>query len=169
MNHLTLCSSSNHLWYPLLVLNCKVHVSFITFIHEDEYWLSLGMLMHVKCIHELCTISLIFQSYLHHIRVISLLFNDFRKFGINPAQAENPISFLLCFRDINDVIKIWKNIGVIILEGGRRRSEGMKQTEAGGPKEGGPRGQVLWPRGAHSFWPRRSAVVDLFSTDILLT
>ena len=34
-------------------------------------------LMHVKCIHELCTISLIFQSYLHHIRVIPLLFNDF--------------------------------------------------------------------------------------------
>ena len=28
-------------------------------------------LMHVKCIHELCTIILIFQSYLHHIRVIS--------------------------------------------------------------------------------------------------
>ena len=31
MNHLTLCSSSNHLWYPLLVLYCKAHVSFITF------------------------------------------------------------------------------------------------------------------------------------------
>ena len=79
MNHLTLCSSSNHLWYLLLVLYCKAHVSFITFILKDEYWLSLGMLMHVKCIHELCTISLIFQSYLHHIRVIPLLFNDFRK------------------------------------------------------------------------------------------
>ena len=79
MNHLTLCSSSNHLWYPLLVLYWKAHVSFITFILEDEYWLSLGILMHVKCIHELCTISLIFQSYLHHIRVIPLLFNDFRK------------------------------------------------------------------------------------------
>ena len=62
-------------------------------------------------------------------------------YGINPAQAENPISFLLCFRDLNDVIKIWKNTGVIILEGGRRRSEGIKQTEAGGPKGGGPRGQ----------------------------
>ena len=79
MNHLTLCSNSNHLWYSLLVLKCKVHISFITFILEDEYRLSLGMLMHVKCIHELCTISLIFQSYLHHIRVVPLLFNDFRK------------------------------------------------------------------------------------------
>jgi hypothetical protein len=34
-------------------------------------------LMHVKCIHELCIILLIFQSYLHHIRVISLFYNDF--------------------------------------------------------------------------------------------
>ena len=60
MNHLTLCSNSNHLWYPLIVLKSKVHVSFITFILEDEYRLSLGMLMHVKCIHELCIILLIF-------------------------------------------------------------------------------------------------------------
>ena len=36
------------------LLKCKVHVSFITFILEDEYRLSLGMLMHGKCIHELC-------------------------------------------------------------------------------------------------------------------
>ena len=27
--------------------------------------------MHIKCIHELCIIILIFKSYLHHIRVIS--------------------------------------------------------------------------------------------------
>ena len=90
-------------------------------------------------------------------------------YGINPAQAENPISFLLCFRDPNDVQIIWKNTGIIILEGGRRRSEGSKQTEAGGPKEGGPRGQVLWPRGAHSFVPRGSAAVDPFSTAFILT
>ena len=99
VNHLTLCSNSNHLWYPLIVLKCKVHVSFITFILEDEHGLSLGMLMHVKCIHELCIILLIFQSYLHHIRVISLFYNDFGNiwyvsyfYGINTAQAENPIS-----------------------------------------------------------------------------
>ena len=77
MNHLTLCSNINHLWYPLTVLKCKVHVSFITFILEDEHGLSLGMLMHVKCIHELCIILFIFQSYLHHIRVISMFYNDF--------------------------------------------------------------------------------------------
>ena len=35
------------------------------------------MMMHVKCIYELCTITLIFHSYLHHIRDILLLFNDF--------------------------------------------------------------------------------------------
>ena len=77
MNHLTLCSSSNHLLYPCF-LYCKVHVSFITFILEDEHELSLGMLMHLKCIHELCTIKVIFQSYLHHIKRILLLFNDFQ-------------------------------------------------------------------------------------------
>ena len=53
-----------------------------------------SVVMHVKCIHELCTISLIFQSYLHHIRVISLLYNDFWEYlfisyfyRINPAQV----------------------------------------------------------------------------------
>ena len=84
MNHLTLCTNSNHLWYPLIVLYCKVHVSFITFILEDEYRLSLGMLMHVKCIHELCIILLIFQSYLHHIRIISLIYIDFGNISLFP-------------------------------------------------------------------------------------
>ena len=55
-------------------------------------------------------------------------------YGINSAQAENPISFLLCFRDLNDVIMTYKIKGVNILEGGRPRSEGSKQTEAGGQK-----------------------------------
>ena len=89
----------------MLLLYCKVHVSFITSILEDEHELSLGMLMHVKCIHELCIIILIFQSYLHHIRVISLFYNDFgdnsqfpHLFGINPALAENPIFYILMFQ-----------------------------------------------------------------------
>ena len=90
-------------------------------------------------------------------------------YGINPTQAENPISFLLCFRDPNVVIKFWKNTEVVILEGRRRRSEGIKQTEPARRKGGGPRGQVLWPRGAHSFGPRGSVAVDLSSTDSVLT
>ena len=75
--------------------------SFITFILEDEYRLSLGMLMHVKCIHELCIVLLIFHPYLHHIRVISMFYNDFGNishfpylFGINPALSENPFSII---------------------------------------------------------------------------
>ena len=90
-------------------------------------------------------------------------------YEINPAQAENPISFLLCFRDPNDVKKLWKNTGVSILEGGRPRSEGSKQTESRRQKGGGPRGQVQWPRGAHSFGPRGSVAVDLSSTAFVLT
>jgi hypothetical protein len=36
-----------------------------------------GGLMHLKCIHELCIALLIFQSCLHHIRVVSLFYIDF--------------------------------------------------------------------------------------------
>ena len=60
-----------------------------------------GHLMHLKCIHELCIELLIFQSYLHHIRVISLFSIDFTNIsqfsyfsGINPALAENPIFYI---------------------------------------------------------------------------
>ena len=84
-------------------------------------------------------------------------------------SQETLFFFLLCFSDPNVVRKIWKNTEVIILEGSRRRSEGIKQTEPGRPKRGGPRGQVLWPRGAHSFGPRGSVAVDLSSTDSVLT
>ena len=115
MNYLTLCSNNDHLWYPLIVLKCKVLVGFITFILEDKYRLSLGMSMHIKCIHALCIIILIFKSYLHHIRVISLFYIDFgdnsqfpHLFGINPALAENPIFYIFEFqgpkRRPNDLI-----------------------------------------------------------------
>ena len=62
-------------------------------------------LMHVKCIHELCIVLLIFQSYLNHIRVISLFYIDFGNIsqfpyfsGINPALAEKPIFYILMFQ-----------------------------------------------------------------------
>ena len=55
-------------------------------------------------------------------------------YGINPAQAENPFFFLYLFQDLNDVIMSYKFTGIIILEGGRPRSEKSKRTEAGGPK-----------------------------------
>ena len=32
--------------------------SFVTFMHEDEHKFNLGVLMHVKCIHELCSLLL---------------------------------------------------------------------------------------------------------------
>ena len=99
-----------------------------------------GHVMHVKCIHELCIILLIFQSYLHHIRVISLIYIDFGNIslfpyfsGINPAQAENPIFYVLMFqgpkRRPNDLI-IYEHQ---FFEGTKRGSEGSEQTEARGP------------------------------------
>jgi hypothetical protein len=90
-------------------------------------------------------------------------------YGINSAQAENPISFLLCFRGLNDVIMTCKFKGVNILEGGRPRSEGSKQTEARRPKEDGPRGQVQSPCGTTYFIPRGSVAVDLRPRGFVLT
>ena len=75
-------------------------------------------------------------------------------YGINPAQAENPYFFPYLFQCLNDVIMSYKFTGIIILEGGRPRSERSKRTEAGGAKEGAPRGQVQGPRGPTSFGPR---------------
>jgi hypothetical protein len=35
------------------------------------------LVMHVKCIHDLCTLPLDILSYLHHILVIFMLFDDY--------------------------------------------------------------------------------------------
>ena len=48
------------------------------------------------------------------------------------------------------------------LEGTKCGIEGSEQTEARGPEEGGPRGQIPWPRGTHHLRPRSSVAVDLF-------
>ena len=155
----------------MLVLYCKVHVSFITSILEDEHELSLGMLMRVKCMHELCTITLIFQSYLHHINIILLLFNDIWKvimiyaiYGINSALADFPEIFLFYFRGLNDVIIAPKSTGIIFLEGRRLRSEDEDETEAARHNGMGPRGPC-----PTSFPPRGSAAVDLSSRSFVLT
>ena len=81
-------------------------------------------------------------------------------YGINPAQAENPYFFSYLFQGLNDVIVSSKFRGIIILEGGRPRSEGSNQTEAGGLKEDAPRGQVQGPHGPTSFGPRGSVCDD---------
>ena len=108
--------------------------------------------MHVKCIHELCIVLLIFQSYLHHIRVISLFYIDFGNIsqfpyfsGINPALAENPIFYILMFqgpkRRPNDLIFC----GDHFLEGTKRRSQGSARKEVRGGFWGVPRYQIPWP------------------------
>ena len=133
-------------------------------------------LMHVKCIHELCIILLIFQSYLHHIRVISLFYIDFGNIsqfpyfsGINPALAENPIFYILMFqgpkRRPNDLIFC----GDHFLEGTKRRSEGSEKMETRGPQEVGPRGQIPWPRGTPHPGPRGSDAVRFRLRGFVLT
>ena len=93
--------------------------------------------MHLKCIHELCIESLIFQSYLHHIRVISLFSIDFRNIsqfsyfsGINPALAENPIFYIFEFQGPKRRPNDLKIYGDHFLEGRRRMSERGEGMEA---------------------------------------
>ena len=96
--------------------------------------LSLGMLMHVKCIHVLCIELLIFQSYLHHIRFISLFSGDISQFsyfsGINPALAENPIFYIFEFQGPKRRPNDLKIYGDHFLERRRRMSEGGEGVEA---------------------------------------
>ena len=171
MNHLTLCSNNNHLWYPWIVIKYKVHVSFITFILEDEYRLSLGMLMHVKCIHELCIIILIFQSYLYHIRVISWFYNDFGNISQFPYFLELTLhwqkalfSIFWCFRDPNDVQMTWKFTSIGFMkeedlgakEANERRPEAQKGVAHAARFLGhvGPPSGASWLRCRRSFLPR---------------
>ena len=88
-------------------------------------------------------------------------------YGINPAQAENPYFFTYLFQGLSDVIMSCKFTGIIILEGGGLKSEGSKQTEAGGAKEGAPHGQG--PRGPTSFGPRGPVCDDPSSRSFLVT
>ena len=95
--------------------------------------------MHIKCIHELCNIILVFHSYLHHIRVLSLFYIDFvdnsqfpHLFGINPAELENPLFHVFDFqrpkRRPNDL----RFYGAQYLEGRRRKSQGFVKKEVRG-------------------------------------
>ena len=57
-------------------------------------------------------------------------------------RQKTPISFFL-FQGLNDVIMSYKFTGIIVLEGGRPRSERSKRTQAGGAKGGAPHGLIL--------------------------
>ena len=90
-------------------------------------------------------------------------------YEINPAQAENPYFFLYLFQDLNIVIMSYKFTGIIILEGGRPRSERCKRTEAGRGKEGAPRGYSTRPRGPTYFSPCGPVWIDPSPRSILVT
>ena len=75
-------------------------------------------------------------------------------------------STFLSFRDPNDVQMTYKFKGIIFW---KEEGVGGEKVEARRPKDIGPRGQILWPRGTHPFGPRGSAAVDLSSLSFLLT
>ena len=79
-----------------------------------------------------------------------MFYNDFWEYsfisyfyGINPAQAENPVFLFLMFQGPKRQRNHLEIYGRQYLEGRRPVGEGSEQTEARGPNEGGPRGLVL--------------------------
>ena len=65
-------------------------------------------------------------------------------YGINPTQAENPISLFECFRDPNDVqmtykitsVNIWKEEDLGAKEANKRRPEAQKRVAHAAPVPG---------------------------------
>jgi hypothetical protein len=160
-----------------IVVKYKAHVSFITFILEDEYRLSMGMLMHVKCINDLCTLPLDILSYLHHILVIFMLLwwllgiiHKFPNFiGLIRENQKTSISMFLLLGTQTE--SKWPETlrGQIFFYGSRLRSKGSATKEARGPSGHGPCGQIPWPRGAYLFPPRCSDAIDLCPDGLVLT
>jgi hypothetical protein len=79
--------------------------SFITFILEDEHVLSLGMLMHVKCIHKLCSLLSYIATYLHAMRCYIHVLHSFRGIFIDLlylvysfAEQETPMLCIFKFQ-----------------------------------------------------------------------
>ena len=72
----------------MIVSICKTHLSFITFILEDEHGLSLGILMHVKCIDEFCIFS---HGFLLHIASYKGIIQCFIYFGV---KLQSPPTFM---------------------------------------------------------------------------
>ena len=90
-------------------------------------------------------------------------------YGINPAQAKNPIFFLYLFQDLNDVIMSYKFRGVIILEG---QDLGVIEVNELRPvdQEGGvPCGHSTRPRGPIQIGPRGPICTDPSPISILVT
>jgi hypothetical protein len=81
--------------------------SFITFIREGEHELSLGMLMHVKCIYKLCSLLPHIPTYLH---VIFMFCIDLWGLSIDPiywfynsAKQETPLLSTFSFSNLSEV------------------------------------------------------------------
>jgi hypothetical protein len=62
----------------------KVDVLFITFMLVDKHRLSLGMLIHVKGIHDLCSLLGHNSLYLIVIKVLDLFYIIFGDFPRDP-------------------------------------------------------------------------------------
>jgi hypothetical protein len=55
----------------------KINASLIPLLFKPFVKFDIAYLMHVKCIHDLCTLPLDIPPYLHDILVIFMLFDDY--------------------------------------------------------------------------------------------
>ena len=139
---------------------------------EDEHRLSLGMLMHVKCIHELCSLLSYIPTYLHVIRC--MFYIDLWGFFINPLSLVYNSAEQETF--VFGIFKFQGPYGTQIGLGffwshyfSRRHS--LRRITGGGP--GGPN-EHRWcephrrPRHPYAFPPGTSAAVRLDLKQLVL-
>ena len=145
----------------------KFMFSFITFMLEDEHRLSLGMLMHVKCIHELCHLLLHIPTYLHVLRCYLHVLWGFSKNPLslvyNSAELETPVFGIFEFQGPygrqTDLGFFWSSYFP-------RRHNMRRRSTGGGPRgPNEPRWRGPHPRTRHpnSFPPRASSASVLIS------
>ena len=89
-------------------------------------------------------------------------------YGINPAQAENPLFFLYLFQDLNDVIMSYKFRGSLFWKD--KIMERKKSTNGVLEAKGeAPCGPCTWPHGTTPFRPRGPNWIDPSPPSILMT
>ena len=135
-----------------------------------------GLLMHVKCMHELCSLLPHIPTYLHHIVLITNVLNDFGDFLNNPLS-----SGFNCVWQKTPSVNIFDFTGATGLgteqtqspHFGIFKTEGMellKEAKGAGKTKRGPVARPP-PRACHqvSFAPPSSGSLQCFTHRLVLT
>jgi hypothetical protein len=106
--------------------------SFITFILEDEHWLSLGILRHAKFMHELCSLLLHIPTYLNVMRcynhVFALILGIFQTI---PSLLILTLCGRKCFFSVLTFQELWESKRGKVKEHGLEISRQTRCAEVG--------------------------------------